>query len=217
MIIKNMIFFFLAICFNISLAMIVDFHDVSLQQIPFFNAAERSINCLALKRYDDAISWDIEKISAAVSFEHAGLPLIFKYSDLKVHSEKYYDQLKLPENRLFYLVEVDFSDLVPSEILYDQDDDEKEYLTSSQRILFDFSSNQIKDIRWADLCAIYAYFVGLANTYGTFFTATNAGFIFKNNPLSITTCIKLHLLRIVLRLRLLSHGWSFVRYQYVTW
>ncbi len=98
--------------------------------------------------------------------------------------------------------------------MYEPDDD---IIMNPDKIIFNFSSNQIKDVSFVDLCAIYSYCVGLANNSSTVFSISQSLFIFKDNPLSYVTRIKFFILCTILRLRLFFYGNIFRKYHYVMW
>lgn len=165
------------------------------------------------------VSWNFEKIENDFSVSiNERLFLIFKYLPLKQHvmTDEYCNRLVLSSNDRFSLESIDLSHLGPYRVIYeDEPDDDIEM--NSDKIIFDFSSNQIKDVSFVDLCAIYSYCVGLAYHASTIFSISQSLFIFKNNPLSYVTRMKFFILCTILRLRLFFYGNKFRKYHYVMW
>jgi hypothetical protein len=227
--IRKVIFFILIISFRVYSAELKTLGRSSYgDTIQCCPEDKRFIDCSFLKMDQnyilskkDNFSWNVVKVHEKMSFVIQGPhPVIFKYTVLSIPipSRSFYSRLVIPENHLIYLIGVDFSDLKPAQLFPDGEDCTNDTIINAQKIVFDFTSNRIKRIGWSDIFAIYSYLVGLADVYSSFFGATNGvAFIFKNNPLSIETRIKLHFLRLMLRLRLLFYGHAFIKYRYVDW
>jgi hypothetical protein len=174
------------------------------------------VSCVDLAQNQNSISWN-GKAYLKFASTYKPCQVIFQYTDLEVHSKKYCDRLVLSSHGDFDVAGIDLSGLKPCTYIADDDVEDGGSFINNQRIIFDFSDNKIREISWSDLYAMYAYIVGLAQSYNTLFRKNPSVFLFNNNQLLLMTRIKLCLLQTILRLRLLFYGLFFVEYRYISW
>lgn len=223
MLLKKINYFIIAIFFDCSCAHIFGTSISLLQKNQFSVGPDLILDSRYLmaqrNNKENFVSWDLEKIDFDFSKSmNERLFLIFKYLPLSQHvtTGEYFDRLALSSTDYFSLESIDLSHLSQFHVVY-ADEPEHDIIMNPDKIVFDFSSNQIKDISFSDLCAIYSYCVGLAYYTSTIFDISQSLFIFKDNPLSFFTRMKFFILCTILRLRLFFYGNKFRKYHYVMW
>lgn len=174
------------------------------------------LSCADLAQNQNSISWD-QNTYLKFASRYKPCQVIFQYTNLEVNSKEYCNRLILRSSEYFDLAGIDLSGLKPCTYIADEEAENGGFFINNQKIIFDFSDNNIREISWSDLYAMYAYIVALAQYYNTVFRQNSSVFLFNNNQLLLMTKIKLCLLQTILRLRLLLYGLSFVKYRYISW